>query len=39
MAPSNNAFLVNKYFFIETTNFDALAKNSLEREIFQFSTD
>lgn len=38
MTPSNNAFLVKKYSFIETTNFDALAKNSLEREIFQFST-
>ena len=39
MAYSSNAFLVNKYFFIETTNFGALAKNSLEREIFQFSTN
>lgn len=35
MTPSNNAFLFNKYSFIETTNFDALAKNS-EREIFNF---
>ena len=39
MAPSNNTFLVNKDFFIETTNFGALAKNSFEREIFEFSTN
>ena len=38
MTPSNNAFLVNKYSFIETTNFDALAKNSGKRD-FQFSTN